>query len=104
MSKLRNQCGFEPRAGDHYMYQDEDTEFYVSIHGINATNNHPDVTSITIKKPGWERGVGYAVAPNGHLHLGRNSRGFYANLNPDHRDVVDRLRNETQALFVANRG
>jgi hypothetical protein len=99
MRYLRGTCGFKPQTGDHYLYQDPDTEFYISIHGIDATDNRPDVTSITIKKRGWQNGIGYAVAPNGNLHLGRGSRTRYGELSAGHKEVVDRLRDEAEDLF-----
>lgn len=86
------------------MYDDVNTDFHVSIHGIDRANQSPDVKSITIKHSNWEKGIGYSVDSKGNLRLGRNSQGAYAALNRDQQRIVDQLRDDTQNLFKTNRG
>jgi hypothetical protein len=102
---LENTAGFDRQAGTHWMFSDnrqtgDGRAIHVSLHHESMDNGEVTFNSVTIRAENWPKGIGFRVKDNGELVMGGASQQTYGTLSRRDQDLVNQLRDETQAVFL----
>jgi hypothetical protein len=104
---FEHQLEFEQQAGAHWMWTDPARQvggknLYVSIHNPAINGNLMSFGSLAIKTGKFTESIGYAIADNGKLRLGRASQHRYGSLTTSEKATVDSLVRELNGLLGKN--